>query len=147
MLVAVVQQDGDDRDRAKTVERGDVPEPRRVLDGGVATRSGTATPDILPSSRARLPVVAHELDGKVAIVTGSSKGIGRAIATSLADGGAAVMLSSRKQEGLDEAAVAIEQTVTPVRASPPSPPMPATRTRPRPASRQPSSGSAHSTSW
>src|SRR5437762_1507751 len=73
----------------------------------VATRSDTATPDILPSSRARLPVVDRELDGKVAIVTGASKGIGRAIATSFAAAGAAVMLSSRKQEGLDEAAAAI----------------------------------------
>ena len=41
------------------------------------------------------------------IVPARSKGIGRAIATSFAEGGAAVMLSSRKQEGLDEAADAI----------------------------------------
>ncbi len=51
--------------------------------------------------------MGHELEGKVALVTGASKGIGRAIAASLADGGAAVMLSSRKQAGLDEAADAI----------------------------------------
>ena len=53
--------------------------------------------------------MAQELAGKVAVVTGASKGIGRAIAASLADGGAAVMLSSRKQAGLDEAAAAIRQ--------------------------------------
>ena len=44
------------------------------------------------------------LDGKVAIVTGASKGIGRAIASAFADAGARVMLNSRKEEGLKEAA-------------------------------------------
>src|SRR3954468_9938653 len=83
--------------------------PRRG-GGAVATRSDTATSDILPSSRARLPVVVRELDGKIAVITGASKGIGRAIAASFADAGAAVMLSSRKQAGLDEAAAAILET-------------------------------------
>ncbi|MEA3020386.1 MAG: hypothetical protein QOI47_1910 [Actinomycetota bacterium] len=44
------------------------------------------------------------LDGKVALVTGASRGIGRAIAAAFADAGASVLLSSRKQDDLEEAA-------------------------------------------
>lgn len=48
------------------------------------------------------------LDGKVALVTGASKGIGRAIAASFAACGAQVMLTSRKQEQLDAAAAEMD---------------------------------------
>ena len=49
------------------------------------------------------------LEGKVALVTGASKGIGFAIAAGMAESGASVMLSSRKLEQLQEAAAEIGQ--------------------------------------
>jgi NAD(P)-dependent dehydrogenase (short-subunit alcohol dehydrogenase family) len=44
------------------------------------------------------------LDGRVALVTGGSKGIGKAIAAAMAAAGAKVMITSRKEENLKPAA-------------------------------------------
>jgi NAD(P)-dependent dehydrogenase (short-subunit alcohol dehydrogenase family) len=55
--------------------------------------------------------VEIRFDGKVALVTGSSRGIGLAIAAELAQSGARVMLSSRKAEALEAAAAGIDGEV------------------------------------
>jgi NAD(P)-dependent dehydrogenase (short-subunit alcohol dehydrogenase family) len=49
------------------------------------------------------------LDGKVAIVTGGSRGIGKEIAIGFAEQGACLALASRKQEALDGVAEEIRQ--------------------------------------
>jgi NAD(P)-dependent dehydrogenase (short-subunit alcohol dehydrogenase family) len=51
-----------------------------------------------------------DLSGKVALVTGSSKGIGRAIVERMAQHGARVVVSSRKADICDEVAAAINET-------------------------------------
>lgn len=48
-----------------------------------------------------------DLTGKVAVITGSSKGIGRAIAERMAEHGAKVVISSRKPEPCEEVAAGI----------------------------------------
>jgi len=48
-----------------------------------------------------------DLNRKVAIITGSSRGIGRAIAEAYADAGARVVISSRNQDACDAVAAAI----------------------------------------
>ena len=57
-----------------------------------------------------MAVADFSLEGKVAIVTGGSRGIGRSIALGLAEHGADVVLAARKPEPLAEAVQEIEAT-------------------------------------
>ena len=50
-----------------------------------------------------------DLNGQVAVITGSSRGIGRAIAERLAEHGARVVISSRKADACEAVADAINQ--------------------------------------
>jgi 3-oxoacyl-[acyl-carrier protein] reductase len=51
--------------------------------------------------------MSRTFEGKTAIVTGASRGIGLAIAQRLVDDGARVVITARKQEALDEAVAAL----------------------------------------
>lgn len=62
------------------------------------------TPCLLKGPRMDDPVSQFRVDGKVALVTGSTKGIGLATARVLAGAGARVLISSRKPEECDSVA-------------------------------------------
>ncbi len=57
-----------------------------------------------------MSIVSFSLEGKVALVTGGSRGIGRAIALTFAENGADVIVSSRKLPDLEKVAEEIRGT-------------------------------------
>ncbi|GMV99163.1 MAG: oxidoreductase [Candidatus Hydrogenedentota bacterium] len=56
-----------------------------------------------------MPIADFSLKDKVAVITGASRGIGEAIARGYAEQGAAVVLCSRKQPGVDAVAASINE--------------------------------------
>ena len=54
-----------------------------------------------------MPICSYELTGKVAIITGSTRGIGLEIAKTMAHYGAKVVITGRKQEACDKVAAEI----------------------------------------
>ena len=58
-----------------------------------------------------MSIVDLSLEGKVAVVTGGSKGIGRAIALAFAEHGADVAIAARGQEALKATGREIERAI------------------------------------
>lgn len=59
----------------------------------------------LPDRRAKTQMRSlFDLDGKIAVITGSSQGIGLAIARGLAEFGALIVLNGRREQPLKDAA-------------------------------------------
>jgi len=59
---------------------------------------------LISDSKGRQGTDAFQLEGKVAVVTGAGRGLGRAIALGLASAGAKVLLGSRNAEHLADTA-------------------------------------------
>jgi len=77
-----------------------------VLDEAGAIAPAAAAPDIIeqPNRERRMKI---DLSGKTAIVTGSTGGIGQAIARGLAAAGAAVVVNGRGKDRVEAAAAAV----------------------------------------
>src|SRR4051794_4249184 len=83
--------------------------PKRSLIASTAW-SGVITPATLQSAAMPGVLDAFKLDGKVAIVTGASSGLGVAFATGLAGAGADVAICARRVEKLEETRRQVEAT-------------------------------------
>ena len=65
--------------------------------------------------------MSHSLEGKVAVVTGGTQGIGHAIAKEFVEQGATVVVTGRDQGRLDEAVATLGKSASGVRADAGSP--------------------------
>src|SRR5450432_2761607 len=75
-----------------------------VMDGSGDARPASSTSGTLHERRT---MSLFDMTGKVVVITGSSRGIGKAIAEEMAVHGAKVVISSRKQDACDAVAAAI----------------------------------------
>ena len=66
-----------------------------------------------------------DLSGRIALVTGGSRGLGLQIAEALGEAGAKVMLTSRKAADLEEAVADLRHAASTRAGSPPTPANPA----------------------
>ncbi|WP_066164672.1 SDR family NAD(P)-dependent oxidoreductase [Gordonia hydrophobica] len=57
-----------------------------------------------------MSMTSHDLTGKVALVTGGSRGLGRAMVQALAEAGADVVIASRKLESCEDAAREVRES-------------------------------------
>jgi len=86
--------------------------PAGPLPGAPVTPYGlahkTATHRDAAAFRGSIVSPLFDLSGRIALVTGSSKGIGRALALGLAQHGATVVVNGRSREAVDEVAAALK---------------------------------------
>src|SRR5262245_27839062 len=80
-----------------------------TTDGGTVSIPTNASARLVARNRSMkkgddMSAVDYGIDGKVAIITGGSRGIGRAIAMALADVGVNVVLTARRANLLEETA-------------------------------------------
>ena len=84
----------------------------------------------------------NQLEGKTAVITGASRGIGLAVAERLVAEGARVVITARKKEALEEAVATLGGSPRPMRW--PGRPTTSSTRRDRPPAIEPS---AASTCW
>ena len=83
----------------------------RAVGSTRSRRRDTHEPDRTDPGRHHMSILdSFRVDGKVALVTGAGRGIGRASAIALAEGGADVVIAARTAEQLDEVAEQIRST-------------------------------------